>query len=524
MPCGTRRQRALLAAALVLALGSAVRHHQLASAFFPGAVHASDLAGAPNNATTAAHEPLVDRWRRRFASRSGFLFFKHLRKAGGTALRKPLFEALSYHGHGTLLQFLNRTGEDEARRHFPFLNEMQRRVADRFYRWQTNNSLAVVEQRRVAERFYRWQTNNTLAAVDHAKQNRVYYIEQEFGSMDWRCRDVDPRWNASLSVIVLRHPIERHLSEYLYSGPPSNANFDGIQYGKRGGNYSDGRAKFIMDRWHPFQINRTKLHANRTYTEALAAFLEEHLQTWMRQPKPRIERSLPWYFHQRYVDNFQLRAMAGCSSAECLTNDTAQWNRNEIIEGRRSVPNSTNFAIDSVCTMHPFYGNSKGKHVAMVDGGIPLTSGDHCYKNAAVCPNSCDGPCFYPAAPWGPLNDEDLLRARHALEGFDVILLTETLDDDDQRAMLADALGVPRKVMMGRPEEGRGNVRVQKRGDREKTHYYRDLMANLTRPQRVVQSMIEENRLEIEFYEHAVRLNTIMTERWKREVDWKDGP
>ena len=161
----------------------------------------------------------------------------------------------------------------------------------------------------------------------------------------------------------------------------------------------------------------------------------------------------------------------------------------------------------------------------MVADGIPLTSGDHCYKDSQTCPNSCDGPCFYPAAPWGPLNDTDLLRARHALEGFDVILLTETLDDADQRAMLADALGVPRRVMMtGRPEEGRGNVRVQKKGDREKTHYYRDLFANLTRPQRVVQSMIEENRLEIALYEYAVRMNTIMTERWKREVGWKDGP
>jgi hypothetical protein len=31
-------------------------------------------------------------------------------------------------------------------------------------------------------------------------------------------------------------------------------------------------------------------------------------------------------------------------------------------------------------------------------------------------------------------------------------------------------------------------------------------------------SLIEENKLEIELYEYAVRLNKLMTERWKKEV------
>jgi hypothetical protein len=82
--------------------------------------------------------------------------------------------------------------EEEVIRHFPFLDSEQKQIAQRYF-------------------------NSPNDRLQHHSQTpkKVYFVEQEFSTMDWQCRDIDPRWNYSLSVVILRHPIKRHLSKFL---------------------------------------------------------------------------------------------------------------------------------------------------------------------------------------------------------------------------------------------------------------------------------------------------------------------
>ena len=105
------------------------------------------------------------------------------------------------------------------------------------------------------------------------------------------------------------------------------------------------------------------------------------------------------------------------------------------------------------------------------------------------------------------------------MEVFATILLTETMDDVDQVAFLADVMGVPHNITSKSTKQR--NVNMVKENNREKTHHYRDLISNLTYPY-LVDSFVEENSLEIELYDYAVKLNKLMTERWKRKVQWSD--
>ena len=79
---------------------------------------------------------------------------------------------------------------------------------------------------------------------------QVHYIEHEFLPMDWKCPSIDPRWKESLRIIVLRHPIERHLSEYFFSGIP--------MHGKK----STTALEY-------FPIDKSKLYVNKTYQKHL---------------------------------------------------------------------------------------------------------------------------------------------------------------------------------------------------------------------------------------------------------------
>ncbi len=93
--------------------------------------------------------PLINRWQSRGLNRpdkGGYLFFKHIRKAGGTTLYAYLERVMQYH-----------------------------------------HALA--------------QQNSSSLSIS--------YYEQESHAMDWRCPQVDDRWNDTLSIISLRHPIER---------------------------------------------------------------------------------------------------------------------------------------------------------------------------------------------------------------------------------------------------------------------------------------------------------------------------
>ena len=151
------------------------------------------------------HEPYLNRWQRRFASskarnkKGGYLFFKHIRKAGGTSLRDYFRDVLAYHN-------------------------ITRNIPD-------------------------WRAIKKGQPIN---KYQIHYVEQEFQTMDWQCPTVDLRWRESMRIIVLRHPIERHLSEFFFSG---------------------GGKKFLP-------INKQRL-SNETYSEELASFLSEQVPKWM---------------------------------------------------------------------------------------------------------------------------------------------------------------------------------------------------------------------------------------------------
>ena len=166
------------------------------------------------------HEPYLSRWHRRFASSEnrgktgGYLFFKHIRKAGGTSLRAYMRDVLAYHG--------------------------------------ITRNMKAFENAKITER-----TGNKT------DKYQIYYIEHEFLTMDSECPNVDPRWQESIQIIALRQPIERHLSEFFFSGP--------------------GFQKY-------FPIDKGQLYINKTYTDDLAAFMDDWVPKWMKGIGKRKER------------------------------------------------------------------------------------------------------------------------------------------------------------------------------------------------------------------------------------------
>ncbi|KAL7517468.1 hypothetical protein ACHAWX_002388 [Stephanocyclus meneghinianus] len=389
-------------------------------------------------------------WHERFAASdsdhgtTGFLFFKHIRKAGGTTLRAYFRHVLRYHGHDRTLA----------------------RITD---------------------------VSNRTKIPPHSKDFRVYYMEQEFDAMDHQCPALDPRWRDSLRIVSLRHPVERIVSEFFYSGP---------------------------GRFHP--VDRTRLSLNDTeYLDELGRVLDTMLPEWTtinyaRRRETRENRTrkdeIQKPFGRYYTDNFQLRALAGCSTPQCLGEiayNPAERRRNRGQYARLQSHRQTHTPINEACTLH------------FIDEERMF---DLCNKvnRSPECPYGCDAPCFYPTAAWYPeVNATHLRWAKETLREFDVILLMETMDRIDQSAWLSDVLGVPRDASfaLGRGGKTR-NYGVEKNGVREKTHFYRDLLERLAKD--VSDLLHEENALEIQLFEYAVELNRIWTEQWKREVGWMD--
>mmetsp|Transcript_3599 Transcript_3599/g.7313 ORF Transcript_3599/g.7313 Transcript_3599/m.7313 type:complete len:452 (-) Transcript_3599:22-1377(-) len=379
--------------------------------------------------------PYFDTWKRRFASSTHsdnysnnsstgkYLFFKHIRKAGGTTLRSYFKDVLSYHGR-------TRNENDFAR---------------------------------------------SKTETEERKNDIIYYVEQEFSTMDYECPNIDPRWNNSISVITLRHPIERHLSEFFYSGP-----------GRR------------------FDIRRDQLYVNQTYTKELSEYLEKNVPKWMRSLQGRVKGmhgKFNMYFGRYYVDNFQLRALAGCSSRECLKERNIT-DEDVLDEIRRRHPSEKSYVTPvPKCT---FYFKEKISNTdALQMCALPRET---------EC-SECDGPCFYPSVAWGEMTDNDVERATSALEAYDVVLLTETFDEEAQSALLSDVMGVPRDADFALNKKGVKNSVVQKTNNREKTHFYRDMFSKLA--PNALMKLEAENEFEIKFFERALEVNKKKTELWK---------
>ncbi|KAL3786182.1 hypothetical protein HJC23_001258 [Cyclotella cryptica] len=426
-------------------------------------------------------EPFVNRWQRKFYANSTargqsggegyYLFFKHIRKAGGTTLRNYLNQVLNYHNNPrTAADFIHSVPKEE--------------IDDKFLlQLQRFPSVGAEDFQLMQETILLLNSTNATTTVPKSKNDidrkqhavTIHYAEQEFSAMDWECRRLDPRWENTLSVILLRHPIERHLSEFFYSGPGSKMTLD-----------------------------TTKLYSNTQYRRGLRKMLQNELPTWLNDTHGD-KRTMNWYLGRYYTDNFQLRALGGCASGACLDSKNLTVQEDMLIkQGMQMYFNVTSSSHNGACTM---YFNSK---VKIMD---PCRFRDRSSKMRNLCPNDCDTPCRYPVSAWGKVDRTDLDRAISALNGYDVVFLTETLDDDDQSSFLADVMGVPRNATFSLRKK---NTNTPKSSEREKTHFYRDLLMNLTLDELSLR-IHQENELEIELFEYAVELNRMMVERWKEE-------
>jgi hypothetical protein len=399
-----------------------------------------DKQDSINDTTHSDIEPYVNRWQQRFASSKarnksgGYVFFKHIRKAGGTSLRAYFRDVFAYHG-------------------------------------------------------LTYDVNDYRKAKDaRAKSNKdyvIHYVEHEFQTMDSDCPKDDPRWNESLRIVVLRHPIERHMSEFFFSGHGTD-----------------------------FPIDKQQLYTNQTYTDELSEFLNNNVPQWMSQlgggktsisKFGKMEERFNMFFGRYYTDNFQLRAFAGCSSGECLEDKVVADSKMEEINALH--PSQYEYTTPVTrCTQ--FF----NKENALFDPCAKPT------RKTDECSIGCDGPCFYPSVAWGELSNKDVTRAVRALEAFDSVLLMETYDDSDQSAFLADILGVPRDSGFNLGHRNVTNSMVQKTTKHEKNSFYRDLLSKLSPVS--LDLLRKENKLEIEFFEQAIKVNERKTAEWKRETGW----
>ena len=413
--------------------------------------------------TITFNEPFANRWQRRFSNsearnKSGrFLFFKHIRKAGGTTLRDYFEKVFEYHNNSRTcdVQYRDELDDEQFGHVIAHLKKDKHKI-----------DMAVKKR-------------NDRNATKIKKSHQILYVEQEFVTMDWKCPSVDPRWKDSLSVIALRHPVERIMSEFFYAGPAKK---------------------------HGMKIDKDKLYKNKDYTQELSNFIVTHVPLWMKNngsgPNRFKRNDFQWFLAKGgYMDNFQLRALSGCASGECLKKlKITEEKRKKMQQGFNSTVGS-NVGTNPACS---FFFHSKG---AKCDS----------FSINRICPNNRAGPCFYPAAAWGELGQEDFVRGISALESFDAVLLTEKLGHYDQSAFLADFMGVPQDADFS---IGRSRSTVKKTSEREITHFYRDILSNMTMTQDVSRMLHDENRLEMDFYEHATKLNTMMIDEWKRETNW----
>mmetsp|Transcript_6701 Transcript_6701/g.13651 ORF Transcript_6701/g.13651 Transcript_6701/m.13651 type:complete len:446 (+) Transcript_6701:57-1394(+) len=393
----------------------------------PHKVLAGKSRSKPESCYSSDTEPYFNRWKLRFSpphsnctSTGKYLFFKHIRKAGGTTLRSYFNDVFLYHGKPRGMKEYGRS------------------------------------RRRPSE------------------PDAVYFVEQEFSTMDYKCPIIDPRWNNSLRIITLRHPIERHISEFFFSGPGQH-----------------------------FPIHRDQLYVNQTYTKELSEFLNQNVPLWMERDGggKGMEGKFEMLFGRFYVDNFQLRALAGCSSRECLEEKNIS-DEQMLDEIRSRHPSEQSYAKPvPKCTY--FFTSQKQT------GTFQLCS----KRQKKQCSNGCDGPCFYPSVAWGEMTANDVDRAVKALEAYDVVLLMETFDEEDQSAWLSDVMGVPRDADFALSKRDAKNSVVEKSNKREKTHFYRDMFSKLA--PNALMKLEAENEFEIKFFERALEVNKKKTELWK---------
>ena len=92
--------------------------------------------------------------------------------------------------------------------------------------------------------------------------------------------------------------------------------------------------------------------------------------------------------------------------------------------------------------------------------------------------------------------------------------------DKDQADFLSDVMGVPRDSSFSLANKNiTANTLVEKSDKREKTRFYRDLLTKLGLKD-ILTTLEEENKLEIEFFHYAEKLNEAMLDQWKKETGY----
>ena len=217
-------------------------------------------------------EPLIGRFERLIHKNRGtktFIFFKHIRKAGGTSMREFIADAICYH------------------------NDTCLRLADNV------------------------RTPRIL------RGNNVTYYEQEFRAFHWQCPEVDAhRWNRTLSVVVLRYPISRHISEFFYSGKPSR------------------------------ELVRIDRYKN---TAKYLALLEIEMIDWMLIGNEILNSKVDKYLGRYFVNEYQVRALAG----------ETDHDPNAVRKPQENSPHCTNGCHEAPC----FYGggfNGGANHTIVI--------------------------------------------------------------------------------------------------------------------------------------------------------------
>lgn len=308
---------------------------------------------------------LIGKWRRQVQSANGgILFFKHIRKAGGTSLRRYLDNAINY----------------------------------------TRQSMP----------------SSNIAAV-----------EQEFSAMPWNCSVVDSRWEKTLSIVSLRNPIDRHLSEFFYSGPPREC--------------QGQKKKTVKSRW-------CELVLTKNYTHEFYTIMNTKILPWIKEGVVRVrkKRSLDRHF----TDDFQVRAFVG--ETDVTPNDN---------------------------------GNCSG-----------LSDKRDCSKGVCVYGGAYEG-AKYPME----LTKVELSKAKKALDQFDVVLLTETMMEQETAEFLSNVFDVPL------------NVSSMPRRNPGETHEDLVLSGMVKYMPQTVKLLKEHSQLEVALYRHAVELNSEMMKQWRNE-------
>lgn len=337
---------------------------------------------------------------------SGYIFNKHLRKCGGTTLRAYLEDVTLYY-HNL------RQGGDGA------------------------------------------------PAYRNGQLGNVTYYEQEAYAMDWQCPKHDARrWRDSLSVIALRHPVERHLSEFFYSGP---GRFGRLNELHKEGNYGDGE---------------------------FAHLLHIELPKWMEEGMVVTRKR--GCLRRHFSDEFQVRAL----SAE-LTPDgigpLPYYHPKPECSVHTLAKNGT-FARNAQC----------GNCDIFCDG--PCSYGDH-WRGGIRGGHT--------------VTEESLERAKTVLRSFDIVLITETMSGEDAVLMMADVTGVPLDnggISLRRDEKNIG-LHASDRATatvEQRLTYYQSILKEAEAAD-MLELIEKHSQYEMLLYDEAIRLNKKIIEQWKEE-------